>query len=336
MRKKTDVTIIVIARNDWPQVERCLKSLMRQPGLTTEIVLLNDGSDDGASKSIKQFASSNKGIKLFEQKYKGLANSRNKAIRQIQGTYTLFVNQDQELLPYSLQLAYRAAAGSGADVLQLSYMLRDEANHKRQRMVRMPKAGDRPNGGEYIKAIGGRMQLATGNYANMIRSEYLKEHLMRFDPRLSDPDFDFFARAVIGAERVETTPHPLFITPLVHETDIEPSDDPVKTTALELEYVRRNFNEFAENNYLSGERIKAMRYVRFMHMLETERGLLAKALQPKDFNKWVHDTRRYVLAFGGWKHPARIMQRLGLKPVDVRPTKSNKNNTRHNADKTDA
>ena len=58
MRKKTDVTIIVIARNDWPQVERCLKSLMRQPGLTTEIVLLNDGSDDGASKSIKKLTSS--------------------------------------------------------------------------------------------------------------------------------------------------------------------------------------------------------------------------------------------------------------------------------------
>lgn len=320
MKKEINVTIIVIVRNNWKQIERCLKSLLRQPGVTKEIILLNDGSDDGSSKEIKVFADNNSDIKLFEQKYKGLANSRNKAIRQIQGRYTIFVNQDQELMPYALQLAYKEAARCNADMLQLSYMVRSRKRPKHMHLKRMPRLRNEVNGAEYVKAVCGKMMLPTDNYTNMIRSDYLKEKMMRFDHRLTDYDFDFFTKAIIGAESVATSPYPLFIINRKETLTTKQEGDPVRTLTLENEFIRKNFNEFAENNYLSNEKIKLLRYSRFLHMLGQDRQLLAKTMQPKDYIKWVKATKGYLFMFGGWKRLSRIRQYFELKATPTQTT----------------
>ncbi len=336
MRKTIDVTIIAIVRNNWRQVENCLKSLLRQPGVTTEIILLDDGSDDGAGKEIKGFAQRNTGIKLFEQKYKGLANSRNKALRQIQGRYTLFVNQDQELLPYALQLAFNEAARHNADIVQMPYMVRDAKRPRHQRLRRMPALHEPMGGGEYVKTFGGKMRIETGNHANMVKSDYLKERLVRFDHRLKDYDFDFFARAIVGAETVVVSPCPVFVTPKDRVVETAPGEDPVKTFSLEQEYLRRNFNEFADSSYLTPERVRLLRYLRCLHVLDSDPALVRQGFAPRDYNKWVKETRGYLFDFGGWRSLRRIRQRMGLKPVAVPPEKPKTPKKQNDADKTDA
>lgn len=305
MKKDIDISIILVARNNWTQIHKCLNSILRQPGLNTEIILLNDGSDDGASTPIKQFADSYDCINLFEQKYKGLASSRNKATRQILGKYTFFINQEEEMLPYSLQIAFRDAMKQKADILQMPYIVNEGNN--RNRLVRMPVCKEMTNGTEYIRKFAGQTEICTRNYANLINSEYLKEKIMRFDYRLSeDCDFDFYAKAITGASIIATTQTPICMVPKHDIPDITADNETVRNFNQEQEYIRKNFNEYAESNYFSEEQNRLLRYLRYTNILKYGITRLKKAMTEEDFNKWAGYTRKYIIEYGGWRKLKRL------------------------------
>lgn len=323
MKKDIDISIILIARNNWTQIEKCLKSIMRQPGISTEIILLNDGSDDGASTPVKQFADKYDCINLFEQKYKGLAGSRNKATRQIQGKYTFFINQEEEMLPYSLQIAFRDAMKQKADILQMPYIVNEGNN--RTRLVRMPVSKEMTNGTEYIRKFAGQMEICTRNYANLINSEYLKEKIMRFDYRISeDCDFDFYAKAITGASVIATTQTPVCMVPKHEIPDITADNETVKTFNLEQEYIRKNFNEYAESNYFSEEQIRLLRYLRYTNMLKYGITRLGKAMTEEDFTKWALYTKKYIMEYGGWRKLKRLNTYWKLNKIAARAPQKGK------------
>ena len=118
----------------------------------------------------------------------------------------------------------------------------------------------------------------------MVKSDYLKERLVRFDHRLKDYDFDFFARAIVGAETVVVSPCPVFVTPKDRVVETAPGEDPVKTFSLEQEYLRRNFNEFADSSYLTPERVRLLRYLRCLHVLDSDPALVRQGFAPRDYN----------------------------------------------------
>lgn len=320
MKKKIDISIILIVRNNWEEIEKCLKSIMRQPGIELEVILLNDDSDDGASAHIKQFADNHEFINLFEQKYKGILQSRNKAIRQIKGKYTLFLNQEQELLPYSLQIAFKDALNSKADILQMPYM---EVDGKKERIVKMPSLKEPLKGSQYIKAIGGKHILNTECYANLINSEYLSDKIMRFDYRLTDNfDFDFFAKAITGADSVFTTLTPVCISRTKTYRSITTDDKTIKEFNQNREYIRKNFNEYADNHYFSTEEINLLRYLRNINLLNYSIEELKKAMPEKDFSKWVKYMTENLTEYGGWKNIGRLKLKYKLKKYLKEATKS--------------
>ena len=116
MVEKINISVIVIAHNCSEHVERCMTSLLKQPGITLDIVIINDGSDDDTLKKLESYADKYKFIHLFDQKHKGPANSLNKSLKQLKGEYTLFMFPDYELMPFSLQLVYKEAARTNADI----------------------------------------------------------------------------------------------------------------------------------------------------------------------------------------------------------------------------
>lgn len=314
MKHRVDLSVILIVRNNWEQIERCLKSILRQPGLELELILINDGSDDGASAPIKKFADSYEFINLFEQKYKGVALSRNKAMRQIKGKYTLFIDQEQELLPYSLQIVCKEALKRNVDILQMPYIRVEEKNgNKKETAVNVPKLKEPLTGLQYVKLNAGKTLFQTDSFVNLINSEYLADKVMRFDYRLEDDyDFEFFAKAIVGAGSVFTTNTPVCLSPVKHIEDIVEDDASIKSFNQSREYIRRNFNEYAEANYFSSESIEMLRYVRNMNLLKYGVENLIKALPEKDFIKWVKYVAMHLYDYSGWKNLGRIKLRRTL------------------------
>lgn len=315
MKHRIDLSVILIVRNNWEQIERCLKSVLKQPGLELELILLNDGSDDGASAPIKKFADSYESINLFEQKFKGIIQSRNKAIRQIKGKYALFINQEQELLPYSLQIAYREAVKNNVDILQMPYIRVEEKNgKKKETVVNVPCLKEPVTGLQYARLTAGKGLFHTESYVNLINSEYLSDKVMRFDYRLEDEyDFDFFAKAVIGAGAVFTSRTPICMSPQSVVGDISADVSSIKLFNQSREYIRKNFNEYADTNYFSTEAVSMLVYARHMNLLKYGVENLHKALPEEDFVKWAKFMVQHLYDYSGWKNIGRIRLRRSLK-----------------------
>lgn len=90
---KTDVSIIIPARNEAENIAVCLQAIMNQEtNLTVEIILIDSGSTDGTVEIVKQFPA----VKLLTIKPEefGHGRTRNSGAANAKGDYIVFLNAD--------------------------------------------------------------------------------------------------------------------------------------------------------------------------------------------------------------------------------------------------
>ena len=97
------------------------------------------------------------------------------------------------------------------------------------------------------------------------------------------------------------------------KTDITADESSIKLFNQSREYIRRNFNEYAEANYFSNEAVEMLRYVRHMNLLKYGVDNLQKALPEEDFMKWTKYMVEHMYDYSGWKNISRIRLRRTLK-----------------------
>ena len=91
------VSAIIINWNGKELIENCVDSLLAQTYPNLEIVIVDNGSDDGSLEFIKQTYPQ---VKLIEyQSNKGFCHAINHGIRESSGTYILSLNNDVILQP---------------------------------------------------------------------------------------------------------------------------------------------------------------------------------------------------------------------------------------------
>ena len=87
-------SVIVPVYNAQSTLERCLDSLVKQKRSDVEVLVINDGSQDGSSKICRSFAEKFPCIKLFEKANGGVSSARNLGLDNMHGEYVLFVDSD--------------------------------------------------------------------------------------------------------------------------------------------------------------------------------------------------------------------------------------------------
>lgn len=91
------VSVIVPVYNRVNTIERCLNSIVRQSYTDWEIIVVDDGSDDGSVELVYQYIhKQNKNIKLLQQKHMGAQSARNRGIRNASGEWIAFLDSDDE------------------------------------------------------------------------------------------------------------------------------------------------------------------------------------------------------------------------------------------------
>ncbi len=83
-------SVIVPCYNDADTVDRCLRALTRQTCRDFEILLVDDGSTDGAASIAEQFGS----VRVIRTPHAGAAAARNCGARQARGGILLFTDAD--------------------------------------------------------------------------------------------------------------------------------------------------------------------------------------------------------------------------------------------------
>lgn len=166
---------------------RVLESIFCQTYQDYTVIVVDDGSVDH-TQDVVEFYKKKMKIRYVYQQNQGLASARNKGVANVSGEYVIFVDDDDVLLPYTLEIGVMALNANPkygivySDVIEV-----DEQGNK----LGLPPIRELPSGDIYEEVVAGRVLLLNGAF--MVRKALLRDVL--FDPELKrGEDVDFACR----------------------------------------------------------------------------------------------------------------------------------------------
>ena len=93
------LSIIIPIYNAENYIEDCMKSILDEIDNQTEIevIMINDGSTDNSDKICNELNKNNKVVRYIKQSNKGVAQTRNRGIKEANGNYIMFVDADDKM-----------------------------------------------------------------------------------------------------------------------------------------------------------------------------------------------------------------------------------------------
>ncbi|MCM1038072.1 MAG: glycosyltransferase [Ruminococcus sp.] len=91
---KEKISIIIPVYNCKAWIKRCLDSVIKQTYQNLEILVIDDGSDDGSAEIIDSFVQKDNRIRFFSQTNQGVASARNQGLLHATGSIITFVDAD--------------------------------------------------------------------------------------------------------------------------------------------------------------------------------------------------------------------------------------------------
>ena len=111
------VSVIVPVYNVLPYLREALDSVKAQTYSNLEILVIDDGSDDGSGSVCDQYAAQDRRIRVIHQKRKGLSAARNAGLEIMTGDAVMFLDADDLFCPDSVQILVTAMEKSQCDLV---------------------------------------------------------------------------------------------------------------------------------------------------------------------------------------------------------------------------
>ncbi|MDA8052958.1 MAG: glycosyltransferase [Deltaproteobacteria bacterium] len=203
------ISICIPTHNRINLLSQALASVEHLDYPNYEVIVVDDGSDDPeAIKYLNKIEPliSEKGWKLIRQANKYECAARNTGAGNSSGDWLLFMDDDNIALPFELKKFYLAAEKTGSDIVacNIQKFFGDD----------YPTAWRQPD--EFIALLGSAGEL--GLYSNVLsdtnalisRRAFEKIGGFTEEYKLSNGDWEFFAKAYLGGFKMTLTPTPLF------------------------------------------------------------------------------------------------------------------------------
>ena len=120
------VSVIVPVYNAEKYLVKCLDSVVSQTLENIEIILVDDGSQDGSSDICKTYAQKDGRITYFRKENEGLAAARQDGMERASGEYIGFLDSDDWLELNMYERMYSVAKKENADVVFCNAFFNDE------------------------------------------------------------------------------------------------------------------------------------------------------------------------------------------------------------------
>jgi len=115
------VSIIVPVYNAQSYLPRCLDSLFAQTYQDFEVIAIDDGSKDNSFDILKRYEEKYDKMRAFTQTNQGIGKTRNFGLQHASGTYVVFVDSDDEIVPEMLAKMVCRMEREKLDVLVCDY-----------------------------------------------------------------------------------------------------------------------------------------------------------------------------------------------------------------------
>lgn len=111
-----DISVIIPFHDVEDYISECLESVLRQKGVSIEIILVDDNSGDGSLEIIKQYMQKHNNMRLYYTDGKGPGAARNLGVLQAKGRYIAFLDADDVLIKGIYARMYNAAEHNDAEI----------------------------------------------------------------------------------------------------------------------------------------------------------------------------------------------------------------------------
>ena len=111
------VSIIVPVYNAKEYLRRCVDSILGQEYTDFELLLIDDGSQDGSGAICDEYAAKDMRVRVIHKENGGVSAARNLAMKNARGTYLQFADSDDWITPDATKLLVRMAEEDGCDLV---------------------------------------------------------------------------------------------------------------------------------------------------------------------------------------------------------------------------
>ena len=128
------VSVIIPLYNVESYLNRCLQSVSDQTYKNIEIILVDDGSTDNSGSMCDEFAQKDSRAVVIHKENGGVSSARNAGMAIARGDYITFLDSDDYLTPYFVEMALNLCKERKAQiaVLDMKYIKQDENEYIRE------------------------------------------------------------------------------------------------------------------------------------------------------------------------------------------------------------
>lgn len=117
---EVEISVIVPTRNALPFLERCLRSIEQQTFRSFEVIVVNDGSDDGSAAWLDERLAQKPAYRVVHHELpQGLSAARNHGIALARGRFLAFLDADDWFEPTMLETLHRAVLSTQSQVAHI-------------------------------------------------------------------------------------------------------------------------------------------------------------------------------------------------------------------------
>lgn len=120
------ISIIVPIYNTEEYLYRCVQSVRRQTYSCFELLLVDDGSQDGSAAVCEDLCGIDGRIRFLPRPHQGVSAARNAGLEKARGDYVFFLDSDDTIHPRLLEALLELCEVTGAVIGTESYLYVDE------------------------------------------------------------------------------------------------------------------------------------------------------------------------------------------------------------------
>lgn len=192
------ISAIVPVYNSELYISDCIESIIMQTHKELEIILVDDGSTDGAGVICDEYAARDCRISVIHQANAGVSNARNVGLSRATGEWISFIDSDDTLDSDMYELLLQLAKEYDADIIHCGYkhIVGEEIRlvHNTGKIIRQETE-------EALKCLVGR-HLFVGSLWNKLYKRELTDNLkFRTDLKINEDilfNFEVFRKAKVS------------------------------------------------------------------------------------------------------------------------------------------
>ena len=111
------ISVVIPVFNVQKYLNKCVDSILNQTIRNYEVILVDDGSNDGCSQICDKYAEVNDNVVSLHKKNGGLSDARNFGVQHASANYIVFVDSDDYVDPAYLKSLWDLHLKYGADIV---------------------------------------------------------------------------------------------------------------------------------------------------------------------------------------------------------------------------